>query len=108
MQFGCESCKAQLQIADEKVRGKRLIVRCRRCGAKISRFPRTFSSAICSCALQLSQPNCIRPGLYLKSQGGQEGKGGRPQRYVVASAPEDSAARRPRRLRPRGTSVPAF
>src|SRR5882762_1212867 len=44
----------------------------------ISRFPRTCSSAICSCALQLSQPNCIRAGLYLKSQGGQEGKGGRP------------------------------
>src|SRR5215468_7249427 len=36
MQFSCESCKAQLQIADEKVRGKRLIVRCRRCGAKIA------------------------------------------------------------------------
>jgi len=35
MQFSCESCKAQLQIADEKVRGKRLIVRCKRCGAKI-------------------------------------------------------------------------
>jgi len=36
MQFGCESCKAQLQIADEKVRGRRLLVRCRRCGAKIA------------------------------------------------------------------------
>ena len=36
MQFSCESCKAHLQIADEKVRGKRLIVRCRRCGAKIA------------------------------------------------------------------------
>ena len=35
MQFACDSCKAQLQIADEKVRGKRLIVRCKRCGAKI-------------------------------------------------------------------------
>ncbi|MFN2546994.1 MAG: GYF domain-containing protein [Myxococcales bacterium] len=35
MQFACESCKTQLQIADEKVRGKRLIVRCKRCGAKI-------------------------------------------------------------------------
>src|SRR5438445_4345818 len=35
MQFSCESCKTQLQIADEKVRGKRLIVRCKRCGAKI-------------------------------------------------------------------------
>src|SRR5437879_2247343 len=35
MQFSCDSCKTQLQIADEKVRGKRLIVRCKRCGAKI-------------------------------------------------------------------------
>ncbi len=36
MQFSCESCKTNLQIADEKVRGKRLVVRCKRCGAKIS------------------------------------------------------------------------
>src|SRR4051812_21150660 len=36
MQFSCDSCKTQLQIADEKLRGKRLIVRCRRCGAKIA------------------------------------------------------------------------
>src|SRR2546426_902949 len=36
MQFSCDSCKAQLQIADEKVRGRRLIVRCKRCGAKIA------------------------------------------------------------------------
>ncbi len=36
MQFVCDSCKAMLQIADEKVRGKRLIVRCKKCGAKIT------------------------------------------------------------------------
>jgi predicted Zn finger-like uncharacterized protein len=36
MQFSCESCKVHLQIADEKVRGRRLIVRCKRCGAKIA------------------------------------------------------------------------
>src|SRR3954468_25044946 len=36
MQFSCESCKTQLQIADEKIRGRRLLVRCRRCGAKIA------------------------------------------------------------------------
>jgi predicted Zn finger-like uncharacterized protein len=35
MQFSCESCKAVLQISDEKVRGKRLIVRCKRCGTQI-------------------------------------------------------------------------
>ena len=36
MQFSCDSCKTLLQIADEKVRGKRLVVRCKRCGAKIT------------------------------------------------------------------------
>jgi predicted Zn finger-like uncharacterized protein len=35
MQFSCESCKANLQIADERIRGKRLIVRCKRCGVQI-------------------------------------------------------------------------
>lgn len=35
MQFICESCKANLQIADDKIRGKRLIVRCKRCGVQI-------------------------------------------------------------------------
>src|SRR3954467_11538311 len=54
MQFACESCKTQLQIADEKVRGKRLVVRCKRCGAKIaisdplltgSQAPRLVASA---------------------------------------------------------------
>ncbi len=35
MQFSCESCKATLRIADEKVRGKRLVVRCKKCGARI-------------------------------------------------------------------------
>jgi predicted Zn finger-like uncharacterized protein len=52
MQFGCESCKAQLQIADEKVRGRRLIVRCRRCGAKI---------ALADPALADSSPRLIEP-----------------------------------------------
>jgi predicted Zn finger-like uncharacterized protein len=36
VQFSCDSCKTLLQIADEKVRGKRLVVRCKRCGAKIT------------------------------------------------------------------------
>ena len=71
----------------------------------ISRRPRTFSSAICSCALQLSQLNCIPAPLYLKSGGAQETG---PLVYDAASAPAGSELRRPRRLRPRGTSVPAF
>src|SRR5712671_2527850 len=35
MQFICESCKAHLLVADDKIRGKRLIVRCKRCGVQI-------------------------------------------------------------------------
>src|SRR5439155_23727134 len=53
MQFSCESCKAQLQIADEKVRGKRLVVRCKRCGAKI---------ALADPLLSKSPPRVIAPG----------------------------------------------
>jgi predicted Zn finger-like uncharacterized protein len=53
MQFSCESCKAHLQIADEKVRGKRLVVRCKRCGAKIALADPLFSK---------SPPRVIAPG----------------------------------------------
>jgi predicted Zn finger-like uncharacterized protein len=35
MQFSCENCKALLQISDEKLRGKRLVVKCKRCGSRI-------------------------------------------------------------------------
>ncbi len=35
MQFSCESCKATLHIGDDKVKGKRLVVRCKRCGNRI-------------------------------------------------------------------------
>src|SRR5438067_3655287 len=35
MQFSCESCKALLQISDEKLRGKRLVGKCKRCGSRI-------------------------------------------------------------------------
>jgi predicted Zn finger-like uncharacterized protein len=52
MQFSCESCKAQLQIADEKVRGRRLIVRCKRCGAKI---------ALADPLLSKSPPRVVEP-----------------------------------------------
>jgi len=45
MRFSCDSCKAQLQIADEKVRGRRLIVRCKRCGAKIGLVDPLFSAS---------------------------------------------------------------
>ena len=53
MQCSYESCKAQLQIADENVRGKRLVVRCKRCGAKI---------ALADPLLSKSPPRVIAPG----------------------------------------------
>jgi predicted Zn finger-like uncharacterized protein len=52
MQFACDSCKAQLQIADEKVRGRRLIVRCKRCGAKI---------AVADPSFERSPPRVVEP-----------------------------------------------
>lgn len=45
MHFACDNCKASLQIADEKVRGKRLVVRCKKCGAKITISDPTLSGA---------------------------------------------------------------
>ena len=36
MKFICENCKAKYTIADEKVRGKVLKIRCRGCGEIIA------------------------------------------------------------------------
>ncbi|AKU90289.1 MJ0042 family finger-like domain protein [Vulgatibacter incomptus] len=36
MRFACETCHSRYDLADEKVLGKRLKVRCRKCGATIS------------------------------------------------------------------------
>ena len=63
MQFSCESCKTQLQIADEKVKGKRLIVRCRRCGAKIAIADPALSKApprVVQAPASASQPSPMR------------------------------------------------
>ena len=54
MQFACDSCKTTLQIADEKVRGKRLVVKCKRCGARI-----TISDPLLSGG---TQPRIVAPG----------------------------------------------
>src|SRR6266852_3828163 len=70
MQFSCESCKTNLQIADEKVRGKRLIVRCKRCGAKI---------AISEPALAKTPPRMVAP------------PPSKPPRPAAASAPARAA-----------------
>ena len=70
MQFTCESCKTILQIADDKVRGKRLVVRCKRCGAKIgisdpllagSTPPRLVAGAPAPAPRPASAPPAPRP-----------------------------------------------
>ena len=35
MKFLCENCKAKYQIADEKVAGKTVRMKCRKCGHQI-------------------------------------------------------------------------
>ena len=64
MQFPCESCKTLLQIADDRVRGKRLLVRCKRCGAR----------------MQIADP-------VLAGSGGGNAAGGRPAPAARQSPP---------------------
>jgi predicted Zn finger-like uncharacterized protein len=63
MQFSCESCKANLQIADEKIRGKRLIVRCKRCGVQIRIVDPALAGAAVSTPPKVSPapPAALRP-----------------------------------------------
>jgi len=83
MQFSCESCKTQLQIADEKVRGKRLIVRCKRCGAKI---------AISDPALAKSAPRMVAPPPAAHAAAAQAAAAPRPVEKPAASKPPPAAA----------------
>lgn len=61
MQFGCDSCKAMLHIADEKVRGKRLVVRCKKCGAKITISDPLLAGARPASKLQPAAPPVAPP-----------------------------------------------
>src|SRR5207302_5928870 len=89
MQFICESCKANLQIADEKIRGKRLIVRCKRCGVQIRIVdPALLPSQSAGTAAGTASQSAGRPptGPIRTSQAG-----GRPSTGPIARA---SAPRR--------------
>src|SRR5207245_40223 len=78
------------------------------------RFPRTFSSAICKLALQVSQMNCIPPRLYNRSrrskQIGYPCDASLPELDPAAFEALDDFLRAPafRLPRRRGCSVPAF
>jgi len=63
MHFSCESCRATLHIADEKVKGKRLVVRCKRCGNKINIADPALaaSSPSLSHAAQKAAPAELKP-----------------------------------------------
>src|SRR5207302_707369 len=82
MQFICESCKANLHIADEKIRGKRLIVRCKRCGVQIRIVDPALVPSTGKAAGSASQ-SAARPeaGPIRRSQ-----SGGRPSTGPIARA----------------------
>ena len=61
MQFSCESCKATLHIADEKVKGKRLVVRCKRCGSRIQISDPALGIAAVMLAQQPAKPAAPEP-----------------------------------------------
>jgi predicted Zn finger-like uncharacterized protein len=83
VQFGCQSCKASLSIADEKVRGKRLVVRCRRCGSRIQIADPAFSAG----------PVLLdRPAVQAAARSGGESQAARTQRPLVANRPLGTAA----------------
>src|SRR5258708_9728192 len=78
MQFGCQSCKASLSIADDKVRGKRLVVRCRRCGSRIQIADPAFSAG----------PVLLdRPGVQAAARSEGQGASARTHRPLVANRP---------------------
>jgi predicted Zn finger-like uncharacterized protein len=78
MQFGCQSCKASLSIADDKLRGKRLVVRCRRCGSRIQIADPAFSAG----------PVLLdRPGVQLAARSEGQGASARTHRPLVANRP---------------------
>jgi predicted Zn finger-like uncharacterized protein len=84
VQFSCDSCKTQLQIADEKVRGKRLVVRCRRCGAKIT-------IADPALAGKLTKPSQPRPSKPAVPASQDEASGWSPKTVAEPAAPASAA-----------------
>ncbi|MFL5311525.1 MAG: GYF domain-containing protein [Myxococcales bacterium] len=83
MQFICESCKAHLLVADEKIRGKRLIVRCKRCGVQIRIVDPLLASQPTGKAAAATSPPPARaePGPIRGSQ-----SGARPSSGPIARA----------------------
>jgi predicted Zn finger-like uncharacterized protein len=83
VQFGCQSCKASLSIADEKVRGKRLVVRCRRCGSRIQIADPAFSAG----------PILLdRPAVQAAARSGGQSQAARTHRPLAANRPLGTAA----------------
>ena len=86
MQFGCQSCKASLSIADDKVRGKRLVVRCRRCGSRIQIADPAFSAS----PVLLDGPAVQAPARPARSDG--QSPAARTHRPPVANRPLGTTA----------------
>src|SRR4029450_11619489 len=56
MKFLCDNCKAKYQIADEKVAGKTVRMKCRKCGHQIE-----VRAAVTETSVSTSPPNATAP-----------------------------------------------
>jgi predicted Zn finger-like uncharacterized protein len=99
MKFVCDRCQTKYSIADDKVRGKVLKVRCKTCQNVITvREPGTRSSVGGLAPVRPSQ----RPSAPVQALGGQGDSEELPERTVLAKAPAGFFAEtaQPRRVTP--------
>src|SRR5215471_17493656 len=89
MKFLCDNCKAKYQIADEKVAGKTVRMKCRKCGHLIE-----VRAAVTETSVASHGPNQDRPS-------------GSPARAQRAASSGGLAAAQPQETRPRGAPLAA-
>lgn len=96
MKFLCDNCKAKYQIADEKVAGKTVRMKCRKCGHQIEvRAAVTESTSLAPPA---------RPGLSVPTSGGLSPLAAPPPRPPVPARPLATSLSQ---TKPKAPSAPA-
>ncbi len=105
MKFLCGSCRTKYQISDEKVRGKILTIRCKKCGAKVvvkESLARQASLVIAPIAEEEAQARAEAPKVALGSACSRRvepSRWHRPSTWRWAR-PSTTCRRRSRRRRP--------
>ncbi|MBW2528233.1 MAG: zinc-ribbon domain-containing protein, partial [Deltaproteobacteria bacterium] len=61
MRFTCDSCQAKYQIADEKVAGKTVRMKCRKCGHSIQVRARRTEAGVEAVPVQPKVPGASAP-----------------------------------------------